>query len=90
MVENFVYTVHEAHIEHLVRLVEHHGVHRGKTHDLAVDKVDKAPGSGHYYLSSAAERAYLAFDARTAIHRDYFHVGHVFGKVGEVAGYLQA
>ena len=59
--------------------------------DLAtLDKVDKAAGGGHDYLHTFAQRAYLRLYGRTAIDRKYFDTVKVTGKVGHIAGYLQA
>ena len=81
----------EAHVEHLVGFVEHHGVYLVELHHSAVDKVNQSAGCGDYNLHTAfAQGAYLALDARAAVDRQHFHRRHVFGKVGKVAAYLQA
>ena len=90
MREDIVDGIDEAHVEHFVGFIEHHGVHVFQIHYSAVYQVDEASGGGHDNLYAFAQRAYLAFDARAAVHRQDLDVGHIFGEVGEIAGYLEA
>ncbi len=90
MGEDVVDRVDESHVEHLVGFVEDDGVHVGELDDMTVDEVDESSRRGDYYLNAALEGAYLALDAGTAVDRQHFKLGNVFGKVGEVAGDLEA
>ena len=79
----------EAHVEHLVGFVEHHGVYLVELHHSAVDKVNQSAGCGDYNLHTAfAQGAYLALDARSAVHRDDLHTRDVFRVVHKVTADL--
>ncbi len=61
-----------------------------KVHLAALDEVEQTARGGNDDLHTLAQRAYLAFDARAAVHWEYAQIGRVFRKVGEVAADLQA
>ncbi len=63
MVEDFVDGVEEAHVEHLVSLVEYHGVYILEFHHPTVDEVDQSARGGHNHLRAALEGLYLALYA---------------------------
>ncbi len=90
MLEDVVDRVDKSHVEHLVGLVEHDGIDIVEVYHPAVDEVDESARCGDDDLHAAAQGSYLALDARAAVDGQYVHVGHVFGKVGQVAGNLQA
>ncbi len=90
VVEYFIDRVKEAHIEHLVGLVEDYGVHIAELCHSAVDKVDQTTRSRHDDLHAAAQRAYLALDARAAINGKHSDIGKIFGKISQVRCYLKA
>ena len=52
--QDFLDVVEEAHVEHLVGLVENHGMDVVEVYDLAVDEVDETAGGGDDDLHSAA------------------------------------
>ena len=88
--QNVVDGVDESHVEHLVGLVEHHGMHIVEFYHAAVSQVYEAAWGGYDYLHAPAQGFYLALDARTAVYGEYGYIGDVFCKVGEIAGYLEA
>ena len=88
--EYLVDVVDEAHVEHLVGLVEYHGMHLVEVHHTAAYQVDEAAGGGHYHLHALAQGLDLALYARAAVYGQHTYAWQVLGKVGEVAGNLQA
>ena len=90
MFENLVDALREAHVQHLVGLVEHHVAHAGEVGDAAVHQVDESARRGHDDLCTALHRANLLHHRRAAIDGHHVHAGHVFGKVLQVVADLQA
>ena len=82
MAEDIVDRVEKSHIEHLVGLVEDHGVHTREVHYSAIDQVDKSAGGGHDDLHAGAQRAYLALDARTAVDGEHTQLRDKFREIG--------
>ena len=68
VVEYLVDAVGEAHVEHLVSLVEHHVLHSLELCGSAVHKVDKSARCSHDNLRSVLQSAHLVDDRRTTIH----------------------
>ena len=89
MLENFVDRVQESHVQHLVGLVEHNGMHVPQLDDPAVDEVDQAAGGSHDNLCAVAERTDLALYARPAVDGNNPYVGHMFREIGQVRRDLQ-
>ena len=85
-----IYTVGEAHVEHLVSLVEHHIVHVLQIRLSAVHEVDESSRSGNDYLCSVAQGSYLVLYGSSSIHSHDVHSLHVFREVFQVVGNLQA
>ena len=75
--KNLVDVVDKAHVQHLVGLVKHHGVHILECDGLAVDQVDEAAWRGHHHLHTLFQRLHLRLDVRTAIHGQNLHIGHI-------------
>ena len=90
MREDVVDGVDKAHVEHLVGLVENHGVYVVEVHHAAVYQVDEASRRGHDNLDALAEGANLALYRRAAVDGQHLKAGSVFGHIGQVAGNLQA
>ena len=90
MRENLVDVVEKSHVEHLVGLVENHGVDVAERHDASFYQVDEASRGGDDHLHALAERADLALDARAAVDGEHAEVVDISGEVGEVAGDLEA
>ncbi len=90
MGQNLVDVVEEAHVEHLVCLVEHHCVHMAEAHLAALDQVKKPARSGHHHLHPFAECADLALDARPAVDGEHAQTVDIFREVCQIAGDLEA
>ena len=69
--EDRLEVVGEAHVEHLVGLVEHHGPHRVEDQRLALEVVERAAGRGHHHVDAALERAQLLAVALPAVDREH-------------------
>ena len=68
IVEYLVDAVGEAHVEHLVSLVEHNVLHGVELGCSAVHKVDKTTRCSHDNLRAVLQRAHLVDDRRTAVY----------------------
>ena len=68
VVEYLVDAVREAHVEHLVGLVEHNVLHGVELCGSAVHKVDKTARCSHDNLRSVLQRTHLVDDRRTAVY----------------------
>ena len=68
VVEYLVDAVGEAHVEHLVSLVEHHVLHSLELSCSAVHEVDKSARCSHDNLRSVLQSAHLVDDRRTTVH----------------------
>ena len=90
ILEDAVDAVGEAHIEHLVGLVEHYVVHGREIHYAAFHEVDEAARCGHDDMYAATHVAYLVFDGGAAIHGHHAQSLHILGEGGKVIGNLQA
>ena len=80
----------ESHIQHLVRLVEHHVFHVLEFGHAALHQVDEAPRGRYDYLRAAFQRADLAFNTRTAVNSLHVQAVNVSRIVFQVIGNLQA
>ena len=88
--EDFVDTVREAHVEHLVGLVEHDGRHLLQMDVAAVLQVDESPWRGHNHLHALLQGTHLRLDGSTAVDGLHMDAVEVFAKVAQVVGNLQA
>ena len=88
--QDCVNALRETHVEHLVGLVEDHVLDVLEAGHTAVHQVDEAARRGHNHLHAAAQGAYLALDARTAIDGQHVEAINVAGILLEVVGYLEA
>ena len=85
LVQDGLEVVLEAHVEHLVGLVEHHELHLREQQRLAADVVERAPGGRHHHVDAALERPHLVEDLLAAVDRERgdAHAGavllHCFG-----------
>ena len=68
VVEYLVDAVGEAHVEHLVSLVEHHVLHSLELCGSAVHEVDESARCSHDNLCSVLQGTHLVDDRRTAVH----------------------
>ena len=83
--QDLVDVIDEAHVEHLVGLVEDDGAHVVELHHSAPNQVLQSAGSGYYHLHSALHRLDLRLDACSAIHCQHLEpvdVARVVLKVG--------
>ena len=90
VLENLVDALREAHVEHLVGLVEHHVRHVVEHRFAAVHQVDQASRRGHDDLRAVAQGAYLLLDAGAAVDGHHMDALHILREVAKVVGYLQA
>ena len=88
--EYLVDAVGEAHVEHLVGLVEHHVAHAAELGHAAVLEVDEAAGGGHDDLCAVAQGAHLVLYRRAAVDGHDVDASHVLGEVFQVVCNLQA
>ena len=88
--QDFVDALREAHVEHLVGLVEHHVFDVLEAGHTAVHQVDEATRRGHNHLHATTQGADLALDARTAIDGQHVEAVNVAGVLLEVVGNLEA
>ena len=86
----FVDALGEAHVEHLVGLVEHDVLHRFELRNPAVHEVNESSRCGNDYLCAVLQGAYLVLDRRSAVDGHDVDAADIFGKVLQVVGYLQA
>ena len=63
----------EAHVEHLVRLVEHDDLHRIEAQRLAADVIERTAGRGDDHVDAALQHAQLVLHRRAAIDRQRAH-----------------
>lgn len=89
MAEDFFDRIEEAHVQHLVGLVENNGVDIAAVDDATVYKIDQSPRSRHYHLNTGTKRPDLALYARAAVDGQHSDVGDIFREVSEVAGNLE-
>ncbi len=90
MRQNFIDVIKKSHVEHLIRLVENHGMHIGEFHHSALDQVDKAPRSSHDHMHALLEGPDLALYARAAVDRQNLEIFLIFGEIREIACDLKA
>ena len=88
--KNLVQTLREAHVEHLVSLVEHHVAHGVEACHAPVHQVDEAAWSGHDDLHTALDGMNLVLDGGAAVDSHDAHTLHVFREVLHVVGNLEA
>ena len=81
MLEDLVDTVREAHVQHLVSLIEHHALDILDLGHTTVHQVDQSSWCGHNNLCSMLQGTDLLFNARTAIYWHHVHSFHVFGEI---------
>ena len=63
----------EPHVEHLVRLVQHHRAHSAELEGLASDVVQRAAGGGDHHVHPAVERLQLPADGLAAVDGQNAH-----------------
>ena len=89
ILEDTVYTIGEAHVEHFVSFVEHHIAYCREIYDTAFHEVDKSARGSHNDVYATAYVAYLVLYGCATIHRYYAQSFHIFGERGEIIGNLQ-
>ena len=89
MLEYRLNIIAEAHVQHLVGLVQHSIADCGKVDRAAVDVVDNAAGRAHDYVRALAQEAQLGFNRLAAVYRQYAQPRHVLGHAGKLARHLQ-
>ena len=87
--EYLIDILREAHVEHLVGLVEHDVRHLLQMHESAMHQVDKSPGCCHDDVHALLQRPHLRFYRGTAVDRLHMHALHILGEVADVVGDLQ-
>ena len=88
--QNFIDTVGEAHVEHLVGFVHNDGADVVEMHHAPMNQVDKSARRGDDDMHAVAERANLALDARPAVYGEHPQSVDISRIIVEVAGNLQA
>ena len=78
----------EAHIQHLVGLVEDHLRHMVEVDVVVLVVVHEAARGRHHDLTALGEAFGLFFHIRTAVNADYLHFRHKIGQPGEFFGDL--
>ena len=73
----------EAHIQHLVSLVEDHLCHMVEVDAVVLVVVHEAAWGRHHDLTALGEAFGLLFHIRTAVNADYLHFRHKIGQPGE-------
>ena len=86
--EDVVNFLLEAHVEHLIGLVEDHGADIAEVDAVASDHVAQAAGCGHDDLRLLGQVFELQFDAGAAVDRHNENFGDVLRVVAEVLGDL--
>ena len=88
--KNGVDILREAHVQHLVRLVHHDMGHSRKRDGPALHQVKQPSRGRNDYMHPVFQRAYLALDGRTAVHRQHLQSVHILRIVIQVSCNLQA
>ena len=78
----------EAHVEHLVGLVEHYVLDGLELRRAAVHQVDESSRRGYDYLRAVLQGAYLVLNRRASVHWYDVDAADVLGEVLQVVGYL--
>ena len=86
--QDLVDRIDEAHLQHLVGLVEHHEADRGKAQGLALQVVHHAPGRRHDHMDAATQRVQLRGVALAAVDRQHMQPGHPARVLLEGLGHL--
>ena len=89
LLEDRVDTVGEAHVQHLVSLIEHHVADVVELHLATLHEVNETARGSHDDLRAMTQLVDLRADRRAPIHGDDVHVRDVLGKRVEVIGNLQ-
>ena len=87
--EDLVDVLGEAHLEHLVGLVEHQHAHPVEDQRAALEVVDDAPGRADDDLGAAGERPLLGQVGGATVDGDDGHAVQVPGERGQRLGHLQ-
>ena len=80
----------KAHLEHLVRLVDHHGVHAVHARQAAVHHIQHTAGRSHHNLRLALELLHLLGNGLTAVQRSNARLGNIACQGGEFLGNLHS
>ena len=80
----------EAHVQHLVRLIQYHDVDQCQVDGLTAEQVEQATRCGHHDLRTLADVADLVADGSTTIHGHALDALHVLGEAVHVLGDLHA
>ena len=87
--EDFVDTIRETHVQHLVGLVEHDVCHLFQVRKAAMHQVNESSWCSHNDLDTLLQGSHLWFDGCTTIYSLYMYAIHILGKVAQVVGNLQ-
>ena len=88
--EDGVDAFREAHVEHLIGLIEHDVPHLVELCHATVHQVDEATRCGDDNLCAVAQLAYLVLDGGAAVDGHHMDALHILREVAQVVGYLQA
>ena len=88
--EDLIDALGETHGEHLVGLVEDHGVDGVEHGGTSLHQVDEPARRSHDDIDALLQGAQLRHEIRAAIDGKDAHLRQVFGKTVEVVGNLQA
>ena len=88
LVQNAGNIVDKAHIQHPVRLVQHHGSHILQRHGTALHVVAEAARGGHHDLGTALQGVDLLADGLAAVEADQAHALVAHGDIPHLVGDL--
>ena len=86
--EDGVYRVGKAHVEHLVSLVEHHVLNLVELCHATVHEVDESSRCGHDDLCAVLQRMDLVNDAGASINSHHVDALDILGKIFQVVSDL--
>ena len=89
ILEDTVYAVGKAHVEHLVSLIKHYITHGREIHHSTFHEVDESARGSHDDVHAFSDIAYLVFDGGTTIHGHHAQSLHILGECGQIIGNLQ-
>ena len=86
--EDLVDILREAHVQHLVSLVEDNVLYLFQMDIAAMHEIDQSSRGRHDNLHTLFQGTHLRLDGSTAVDSLHMDAIHVFGKVADVVGNL--
>ena len=90
ILEDGIDALREAHVEHLVSLIQHHVVHMLQLSHATIDQVEQTTRCGNDNLHTMLEGANLASDVGTAIDSGNVQTVDILGEAVQIISYLEA